>query len=65
MKNLCDTDEKSSKADQEHAVSKMDRDEGDVQKIMATMEEMQTPFNLDSISEELINMASEKVAKEL
>lgn len=48
----------------------MDRDERDVQKIIATVVEMQNSFNLDSIPNELVNIvtgqvASEKVAKEL
>lgn len=70
MKELCDTDDQSSKAHKEHGASRMDRDERDIQKIMETVEQRQNPFDLDSIPEELINIASgqvasEKVAKEL
>ncbi|KAI4829100.1 hypothetical protein KUCAC02_023162 [Chaenocephalus aceratus] len=70
MKDLCDTDAKGPKAHREHGASRMDRDEGDIQKIMEAVEQKQNPFDLDSIPEELINIASgqvasEKVAKEL
>ncbi|KAI4799577.1 hypothetical protein KUCAC02_016826 [Chaenocephalus aceratus] len=70
MKDLCDTDAKGPKAHNEHGASRMDRDEGDIQKIMEAVEQKQNPFDLDSIPEELINIASgqvasEKVAKEL
>ncbi|KAI4804373.1 hypothetical protein KUCAC02_026003 [Chaenocephalus aceratus] len=70
MKDLCDTDAKGPTAHREHGASRMDRDEGDIQKIMEAVEQKQNPFDLDSIPEELINIASgqvasEKVAKEL
>ena len=64
MKELCDTDRKSPKGHQEHGASRMDRDERDIQKIMETVEQKQNPFDLDSIPEELINIASGQVASE-
>ncbi len=70
MKELCDTDDQSPKAHKEHGASRMDRDERHIQKIMEAVEQRQNPFDLDSIPEELINIASgqvasEKVAKDL
>ena len=70
MKDLCNADAKSLKAHQEHGTSRMDRDERDIQKIIEAVEQKQNPFDLDSVPEELINIASgqvasEKVAKEL
>ncbi|KAI4798520.1 hypothetical protein KUCAC02_021998 [Chaenocephalus aceratus] len=56
MKDLCDTDAKGPKAHKEHGASRMDRDEGDIQKIMEAVEQKQNPFDLDSIPEELINI---------
>ncbi|KAJ4939568.1 hypothetical protein JOQ06_029013 [Pogonophryne albipinna] len=64
MKELCDTDAKGPKAHKEHGASRMDRDEGDIQKIMEAVEQKQNPFDLDSIPEELINIASGQVASE-
>ena len=70
MKELCDTVAKSPRAHKEHGASRMDKDERDIQKIMEAVEQKQNPFDLDSVPEELSNIASgqvasEKVAKEL
>ena len=64
MKELCDTDDQSSKAHKEHGASRMDRDERDIHKIMEAVEQRQNPFDLDNIPEELINIASGQVASE-
>jgi len=64
MKELCDTDAKSPRAHKEHGASRMDRDERDIQKIMKAVEQKQNPFDLDSVPEELINIASGQVASE-
>ncbi len=64
MKELCDTDDQSPKAHKEHGASRMDRDERHIQKIMEAVEKRQNPFDLDSIPEELINIASGQVASE-
>ncbi len=64
MKELCDTDDQSPKAHKEHGASRMDRDERHIHKIMEAVEKRQNPFDLDSIPEELINIASGQVASE-
>lgn len=48
----------------------MDWDEKDVERIMGTMEERQNPFDLDTVPDMLINiatgqLASDRVSKEL
>ena len=64
MKELCDTDAKGQKVHQEHGASRTERDERDIQKIMEAVEQRQNPFDLESIPEELINIASVQVASE-
>jgi hypothetical protein len=64
MKELCDTDAKGQKVHQEHGASRTERDERDIQKIMEAVEQRQNPFDLESIPEELINIASGQVASE-
>ena len=64
VKVLCDMRQVPIQGHAEHGATWMTRDENDVVKVMEYISNAQNPFDLDTVSKELVNIAAGQVASQ-